>query len=244
MSCMQMRGQRRSPESFGRGDRRLRRVRVRARTAARCEMRRQISSTVEEGVRNPPNDEVRSYWRSLVRRCDETTPTSLEHPRTAAQSVDASHVRLAREPISNVSAIRCVSTGHMQHAPTYQHVPVTWVPGPALRSSISQLCALSRPNQYPQLRLTNTNPTRPQWKCNAGHVSVREKNKIVPQLAFVARDMCAHRNGRSLHETRRRFADAALSLSTWLVQLSAQEVRACACRERDASGSDHAIVAM
>src|SRR5687767_5592016 len=93
-------------------------------------MRRQISSTVEEGVRQPPNDVVRSYWRSLIRRCDETTPTSLEHPRTAAQPVDASQAQPAREPISNISAIRCVSTGHMQHAPTQQHVPVTWVPGP------------------------------------------------------------------------------------------------------------------
>src|SRR5688500_11874732 len=105
-------------------------------------MRRQISSTVEEGVRQPPNDVVRSYWRSLDRRCDETTPTSLEHPRTAAQPVDASQARPARKPISNISAIRCVSNGHMQHAPTQQHVPVTWVPGAALRSSISQLCAL------------------------------------------------------------------------------------------------------
>jgi len=41
----------------------------------------------------------------------------------------------------------------MQHAPTQQHVPVTWVPGPALRSSISQLCALPGQDQYPQLRL-------------------------------------------------------------------------------------------
>jgi hypothetical protein len=129
--CMQLRGQRsplRSCAERGRGSS----ARRRARTSARCEMRRQISSTVEEGVRQLPNDVVRSYWRSLVRRCDETTPTSLEHPRTAAHPVDASQAsaRLASEPASNISAIRCVSTGHMQHAPTYQHVPVTWVPGP------------------------------------------------------------------------------------------------------------------
>lgn len=173
----------------------MRSVRRRAPRPARCEMRRQISSTVEEGVRKRPNDVVRSYWRSLDRRRDETTPTSLEHPRTAAQPVVASQARPAREPISIISAIRCVSTGHMQHAPTQQHVPVTWVPGPALRSSISQLCALPGQDQYPQLRLTNTNPTRPQWKCNAGHVSVREKKSIDSVSAFNARDMCAHGNG-------------------------------------------------
>jgi hypothetical protein len=197
MMCMQARGQRRSLESLGRGRGRLRRVRVRARRAARCEMRRQISSTVEEGVRKPPNDEVRSYWRSLDRRRDETAPTSLEHPRTAASPVDAwqASARLASEPVSNVSAIRCVSTGHMQHAPTQQHVPVTWVPGPALRSSIRSTVRSSRPSQYPQLRLTNTNPTRPQWKCNAGHVSVREKKSMDSASTFNARDMCAHSNG-------------------------------------------------
>src|SRR5688500_9775791 len=84
----------------------------------------------------------------------------------------------------------------------------------------------SRPSQYAQLRLTNTNPTRPQWKCNSGHVSVREKKSIDSASAFNARNMCARGNGLYSLETQRRTAHAsALYSSNWLGRMPAQEDR-------------------
>ena len=71
----------------------------------------------------------------------------------------------------------------------------------------------SRQSQYPQLRLTNTNPTRPQWKCNAQHVCVRVKNSIISAPPFQMILRCV----RTATSLDRRAARASLSLLMRLV---------------------------